>query len=152
MSYTLNEAALRDLIAANITGYTAHIPNTQLGNCSCGNVDIAFKYAVANNKNVCILDPFGATNDGQPNAFGAHENILWGVSVSFFLLYDQNTIETDIRTLKDDFTAMHNNNKRLSTGFIWRIREEREFKPQANKYSNRPYVPMVWLAQIKEQL
>ncbi len=145
MSYTTNETALANLIIANITGYTS-------SNTKCGEADTAFGYAVQNNKNVCILDPYGATDDSQTDTFGQQDNWMWNILVTFFLSYNKDTIETDVRTLKDSFTNMRRDNKRLSTGCVWRIREEREFQPQTTKYTTRPYVPVMWICQIKENL
>jgi hypothetical protein len=145
MSYTANETALTNLIIANISGYAS-------SNCKCGDADSAFNYAVKNNANVCILDPYGAVDDSQQDAFGNNENWTWNILVSFFILYDKDTIETSVRSLKDSFTNMRRDNKRLSTSSVWRIREEREFEPVKNKYSDRPYVPVIFVVSCKDPL
>jgi len=143
MTYATTEAALKDLIIANISGYSTN-------NTKCGDEDAAFKYANINGGNVCLLDYAGGNYDPQKSIQGTDDNWLWNCQVTFFLLYNATTIETDLRAIADAFVELRANNKRLSTGATWRIEAARAY--QIVQRNDRPYVPVAFMVSIKETI
>lgn len=144
MAYTDSEAALVALITT-MTGYTAD-------NTKSGDADSVFKYSNLNGVNCCVVDFAGARGDDQTDRFGAYKNILWESLVSFFVVLDRATIETSLRTLLDGFVALNRDNKRLPNGVTWRILDVRAFGEYKTKLSNRSYVPVTFMVELKEPL
>lgn len=144
MGYVTNEAALLTLVTTNISGYTTD--NTKLGDA-----DAAFAYALENNTNLCVLDYYGCGDDNQPDPHGKFETWRWKILVTFFIAYDKDTIETDIRTLADNFVVLRRDNKRLTTGSTWEIQEGRTFGI-ITRPGGRTFVPMAFVVSVKEML
>ena len=140
MSYTTSEAALVTLIAANLTGYSTS--NTKAGDDSA-----AFKYANLNGGNVCVLDYGGGGRDQQPSRMGNDDLWIWQCVVTFYLAYDASTIETAIRSCVDNLLTLHRDNKRLSTGDVWRVDAARAY--EVVKRGDRTFVPCTFLVSFK---
>ena len=140
MSYTTEESAILTLITTNLSGYSSN-------NTKAGETDAAFKYANENGGNVCILDYAGGDNDSQESRFGNDQLWLWNTLITFFISYDASTIETDIRSLVNNFMVMYRDNKRLSTNSVWRVQSARAY--EIYRRNDRPFVPISFLCAIK---
>lgn len=144
MSYSAAEEDLRQLIISNITGFTAH-------NAVCGTEDAAFAYADANETDVCVIDYHGSSPDRETSSYGPQDNIIWSVMVAFYIRYDPDTVESDIRKLAEDFVNLRRLNKRLDSRCTWRINSIARGYETIMRI-NRPYIAEVFEISIKEPL
>jgi hypothetical protein len=140
-AYSSSETALVNLIIANITGYTAN-------NCVAGEADAAFAYANKNNTNVCLLDYAGGREDTQVSPHGQVQTWINACKINFFLSYDAATIEATIRSTVNSILQLRRDNKRLSTGAVWRLVDAAP--PRPVKRNDRPWIWLEFTANIKE--
>jgi hypothetical protein len=139
-TYKTSELALLNLIVANINGYTTD-------NTKAGKEDEAFSWAIQNSTNCCVLDYAGGDEDSQPSRIVNDQLWMWSCIVTFFIRYNRDSIETDIRDLSDNFMTMQRDNKRLSNNAYWRVQAARPFG--ILKRNDRSFLPMSFVIQIK---
>lgn len=143
MSYTAIEAGLLTVITDNMSDFDTD-------NTKAGDEDDAFAHILGSGETqCCILDYSGFRRDRSSSFLSQH--VIWAIRVTFYVVYDKDTIEATIRGTVDDFSPLVAQNHRLGDTTPGATLAAGDAF-QSIRRGDRTFIPIVFLVEALEQL
>lgn len=143
MSYTSIESGLVNIIIASMSAFDSN-------NTKAGETDAAFSYILSKGLSSCCVVDYAGFRRDVASAF-LSQQVIWSLRVTFYIEFNKENIETDIRSIVDDFTPLIAQNHTLgSTTPGASLAAGDAFA--AITRQQKVYVPVAFLIEAKEQL